>query len=129
MVRRPATALLAFALAIAVLVAGRGWVRESCASALTRDRIEGCRCCDQAPDEPRPEPGIAARCCDVTEAPALDPAPTVTTGPTPTLALTAPPARIAVGSPPPAPSATRIARIAPRAIGPPTYLEHCVLRL
>ena len=121
------TALTALAVAIALVVAGRGWAIGTCAAAMIPDAVRACPCCP-TDDAPPAEPQLTARCCDV--------APTTTAGGHPPLTLTpaphlaAPPAEPQViaasaptnGQPQPVPPA-------PRATGPPRWLALRVLRL
>jgi hypothetical protein len=86
------TALTALAVAIAVVVAGRGWAIGTCAAAMIPDAVATCPCCP-TDDAPASEPRLTARCCDLAPAAVADPHPPLATSAAPALGGTAARAR------------------------------------
>jgi hypothetical protein len=121
------TALTALAVAIAVVVAGRGWAIGTCAAAMIPDAVATCPCCP-TDDAPASEPRLTARCCDLAPAAVADPHPPLATSAAPALAE---PPRALVALAPSAPprAADRSWPPTPRALGPPRWLALRVLRL
>jgi hypothetical protein len=118
------TALTALAVAIAVVVAGRGWAIGTCAAAMIPDAVATCPCCP-TDDAPASEPRLTARCCDLAPAAVADPHPPLATSAAPALAE---PPRALVALAPSAPPPRRRSVVAADAPRPRATEVACAAR-